>query len=75
MLLSALFKHLDDINNSRSCGQGYRCYEHIRVIDDMNDFGHELKKINAMNNSDLWMTWTILGHELRALDATNSLRS
>ena len=53
MLLSALFKHLDDINNSRSCGQGYRCYEHIRVIDDMNDFGHELKKINAMNNSDL----------------------
>ena len=25
-----------------------------------------------MNNSGLWLTWTTLGYELRALDAMNS---
>ena len=31
--------------------------------------GHELKALDAMNNSGLWMIWTILSRELMALDA------
>ena len=34
--------------------------------------GHELKALEAMNNSGLSMTGNTLGHELRALDAMNS---
>ena len=35
--------------------------------------GCELKVVDAMNNSGLWMTCSTLGHELRALDAMNNL--
>ena len=31
--------------------------------------GRELKALDAMNNSGLWMIWTILSRELMALDA------
>ena len=33
--------------------------------------GHELRSLNAMNSSMLWMIHTILGHELEDLDAMN----
>ena len=33
---------------------------------------HELKALNAMNNSKLWMICSTLGHDLRALDAMNN---
>ena len=36
--------------------------------------GRELKALNVMNNSGLWMIAMIPGHELRALDAMNSSR-
>ena len=36
--------------------------------------GHELKTINAMDISRLWLTRMNLGYELRALDAMNKLR-
>ena len=29
--------------------------------------GHDLKDIDDMNNSGLWMIWTVLGRELKAL--------
>ena len=32
----------------------------------------ELKDLNVMNNSGLWMTRVTLGWDLRALDAMNS---
>ena len=32
----------------------------------------ELKALDAMNNSGLWMTIVTHGRDLRALDATNS---
>ena len=35
--------------------------------------GHELKALDAMNNSRLWMTLATLRRELKALDAMNSL--
>ena len=31
----------------------------------------ELKALDVMNNSGLWMTWTTLGYELKPLDAMN----
>ena len=34
----------------------------------------ELKALDAMNKSGLWMIGATLGHELRALDAMNSSR-
>ena len=44
------------MNKSRSRAQGSRCYEQIRVADDMNDLGsHKLRDIDAMNNSWLKM--------------------
>ena len=33
----------------------------------------ELKALDAMNNSELWVTCSTLGHDLRALDAMNNL--
>ena len=42
-------------------------------MDDKNNSGsYELKTINAMNNSKLWVIWTILGYELRVLDVMNN---
>ena len=36
--------------------------------------GRELKGLDAMNISRLWMTSTTLDHELKFLDAMNSYR-
>ena len=55
------FRVMDDINNSSSS---------IEVVVDMNkSVSRELKALNAMNNSEHWMIWLILGRELKALDA------
>ena len=35
--------------------------------------GCELKALDAMNNSELWVTCSTLGHDLRTLDAMNNL--
>ena len=35
--------------------------------------GCELKALNAMNSSKLWMTCSTLGHDLRALHTMNNL--
>ena len=48
-------------------------------MDDINNFrswapGYELKALNAMNYSRLWLTRMTLGHELRALNAMNNSR-
>ena len=36
--------------------------------------GHELKALDAMNNSSLWMTRATPSDELKALDAINILK-
>ena len=28
---------MDDMNNSRLWAQGFRCYEQLRIVDDMNE--------------------------------------
>ena len=54
--------------------QGSRCYEQLRVLDDMNDSRSlNLRPLDAMNNSRLRMTWTILSCELMNLIDMNSL--
>ena len=41
-------------------------------MDDMDDLGsHELRPVDVMNCSRLWMIWMILCHELKPLDAMN----
>ena len=37
------------------------------------NLGRELKALNAMNNSRMWMTRMTPGRELRVLDAMKSL--
>ena len=42
---------LIDMNDSMLSAQGSRCYEQLRVVDDMNDLeSHELRPLDAMNN-------------------------
>ena len=36
--------------------------------------GHELRSLDAMNYSKLWITWATLGCELKALTSMNSSR-
>ena len=63
------------MDESGSWAQGFRFYEQLRVVDDMNDLGsHELKPLNAMNNLGLGMIWTIISHELMALNVKNDSR-
>ena len=53
---------------------GFRCYEQLINVDDMNDLRScDLRLLDAMNNSSLRMIWTILGCEPMALNAKNSL--
>ena len=59
------------MNDSKSRAQGLRSYEELRVV----NHGRELKSLNAMNNSRLWMTLMTPGHELRAIDPMISSRS
>ena len=70
---------VDDMNDCTSWHQASRCYEWLRAMDDINNFrswapGYELKALNAMNYSRLWLTRMTLGHELRALNAMNNSR-
>ena len=54
------FRDMDDINGIMLWAQGSRCYELVKVVNDMTNLGsHELKALDTMNNSGLWMIWTI----------------
>ena len=62
-----------DVNDSRLWAQGSRCYEQLKVVDDMDNLGCcELKPQDAINNSWLRMILMNLGHEPMALIAINS---
>ena len=61
----------DAINNSGLCltfnswSQGSRCYEQLIVVNDMNDLvSCDLRPLDAMNRSELWMLITNLHHWL-----------
>ena len=41
-----------DMNDSRSWAQGSRYYEQLKAIVDMTT-GHDLRALDAMNNSEL----------------------
>ena len=62
------------MNDSRSWGHDFRFYEELKVVNDMNYLeSHELKALDAMNNSIFWIILMILGCELKPLDVMNSL--
>ena len=59
---------------TRSIALGSGCYEQLRIVEDMDALGcHGLRPLVAMKNSGMWMIWTILGHEPKALNVMNSL--
>ena len=60
------------MHDSWSWAQGSSFYEQLKPVDDMNDFGYELKALNAMGSVVLWMTWMTLGRELKTLKAKNT---
>ena len=67
-------KALVELKDSELWAQGSRYYEQLRFVDDMNNLGScELRPLDSMNSLGLWMTWTTLGHEHKALDAFNNL--
>ena len=71
----------DAINNSGLCltfsswSQGSRCYEQLIVVNDMNDsVSCDLRPLDAMNRSELWMLITNLHHALKTLYTLNNSR-
>ena len=61
------------MNDSMSWAQGSRCYEQLRAMDDINNSGFtELKTLDVINNSSLYMIWMIMGYNIKALNAMNS---
>ena len=58
----------------KSCALGSRCYEQLRVVNDMNYSGsRDLRPLDAMNNSRLRMISMILIREPMDLNAMNNL--
>ena len=62
------------LNESSSWVQHFKCYEQLKVVDDISYQVHELKSLDGMNNSRLWMICTILGRELKDLNVISCLR-
>ena len=51
MTSSRELKVVVDMKDSESCAQGFRCYELLRVLDDMKDSRSSyLRPLDAMNN-------------------------
>ena len=62
------------MNDSMLSAQGSRCYEQLRVVEDMNDLGsYELRSLDSLNNSRQRMIWTIFGREPMTLDVMKNL--
>ena len=64
---------MEDMNDSVSWAQGSKCYEQLKVVDNMNNSrSHELKLLDFKNDSLFWKIWMILGHEHQALNVMNT---
>ena len=62
------------MNDFGSWAQGSKCYEKLIVMDDMNNSGsYELRPLDAKNNLEIRMIWTILDHEPKRLNVMNIL--
>ena len=62
------------MNDSKSWAEGSRCYEQLKVMDDMNILGsYEMRPLDAMNNLGIRMIWMILGHKPMSLNVMNNL--
>ena len=59
------------MNDFRSWAHGSKCYEQLRVMDNLESY--ELRPLNAMNNKGLRMIWMIIGCEPMFQNAMNNL--
>ena len=60
------------MNGFGSWAYGNKWYEQLRIVDDMNELGLDLKTLDAMNILGLLMTWSNLGRELSVVDTMNN---
>ena len=61
------------MNDFMLSAQGSRCYEQLRVVDDINDLGsYELQSLDSLNNSRLRIIWTIFGRKPMTLNVMNN---
>ena len=61
-------KAVVDMNDFRSWPQHSRFYAQLKAMDYMNDLGfHELRPLDGMDNSRVWLIWTIHGCETMSL--------
>ena len=44
------------MNDSKLLAQAFRCYEKLWAINGMATLGHELRALDVMQNSGLWLT-------------------
>ena len=73
MTLGHELRAIDAMNDSESWAHGSKCYKQLKTMIDMNNLAScELKALDTLNNSGLWMIWMILGLELKDLDALNN---
>ena len=73
MTLGHELKAMVDLNDFGLLAQGFRCYEQLIVMDDMNNSGfYELRPLDAMNNIGLWMIQMIVGIEPMTLNVMNN---
>ena len=64
---------MDDVNDSQSEAQGPRFYEQVRVVDDMNNSRlRDLRPLDAMYSSTLWMMSIILSLNPKVLNVINN---
>ena len=59
------------MNDSSLWAQGSKCYEQLRVGLTWTTVDCDLKALDVMNNSRLWMICVTLGCELKVVDALN----
>ena len=61
------------MNLSMLWAHSFGCYEQLKVIDDMNNLeSYELGPLGDMNNPGLWMIWTIIDDDPKALNVMNT---
>ena len=58
---------MEDMNNSMLWAHISKWYEHLKVVDDINYSGRELRTLVARNNLGLWMRWITLGNAINSI--------
>ena len=61
------------MNDSELWAQASRYIEKLRALVDMKDSNCDLRNLDVMHSSGLWMTWMTPIQEVKSLDILNNL--